>query len=447
MTALLHRTLGVTPPLVSHGEGTWLVGRDGTRYLDASGGAAVSCLGHGHPRVVAAIQEQVARLPFAHTSFFTNEPAEALAQRLVSIAPPGFGQGRAAFVGSGSEAMEMALKLVRQHWVERGQPERTRFISRRMSYHGNTLGALSIGGHPARRAIYEPLLAPASHVSPCHPYRFRDPGESDVAYARRLAEELDAEILRLGPGTVAAFVAETIVGATLGCVVPVPGYFERIREVCDRHGVLLVTDEVMCGMGRTGAWLAIADEGVTADVIIVAKGLGAGYQPIGAVLAAERVIAPIAAGSASLAHGHTYMSHAVACAGALAVLDVIEEEQLLGRVRSQGEVLRAALVDRCGEHPNVGDIRGRGLLMALELVADRGTKRPFPRESGLASRIKTGALANGLICYPSNGTADGTDGDHVLLAPPYTITDDEIVQLVDRLDATLAETLPVERAA
>jgi adenosylmethionine-8-amino-7-oxononanoate aminotransferase len=333
--------------------------------------------------------------------------------------------------------MEVALKLARQHFVERGETARSHFIARRMSYHGNTLGALAIGGHLRRREMYTPMLMPVSHVAPCHAYRFRRDDESERDYGRRVADELEAEILRVGPRRVAAFVAEPVVGATLGCVPAVEGYFARIRKICDEHGVLFIADEVMCGMGRTGAMFAIEHDGVRPDIITLAKGLGAGYLPIGATMASERVIGALEAGSGALANGHTYMSHAVACAAALAVLECIERDGLLGRVRTQGTKLRTALERRFGAHPHVGDIRGRGLFLALELVEDRKSKRPFPRSRKLAESVRTTALQRGLVCYPSSGSADGERGDHVLLAPPFILTDAQVDEIVDKLDAAL----------
>jgi adenosylmethionine-8-amino-7-oxononanoate aminotransferase len=433
--------MATTPALAAAGDGCYLIDSEGRRYLDASGGAAVSSLGHSQPDVIAAIQRQVAQMAYAHTSFFTNDPVERLAAKLVALAPAGFGAGRVAFVGSGSEAMEVALKLARQHFVERGEMQRTHFIARRMSYHGNTLGALSVGGHFQRRAIYAPMLMPVSHVAPCYAYRFRGAGESEAAYGRRVADELDAEIRRIGPQRVAAFVAEPVAGATLGCVPAVDGYFSRIREICDAHGVLFIADEVMCGMGRTGTLFAIEHDRVCPDIVTLGKGLGAGYLPIGATMASERVVRPLEQGTGALANGHTYMSHAVACAGALAVLECIERDHLLDHVRAQGARLRAALDERFGDRPHVGDIRGRGLFLALELVEDRSSRRPFPRQRKLAESIRTAAMARGLICYPSSGTADGENGDHVLLAPPYIVNDREIDEIVDKLDAALAAAL------
>ncbi|HTC07970.1 MAG TPA: aspartate aminotransferase family protein [Acetobacteraceae bacterium] len=440
-SAVLHRSLHTTLPEVVAGEGAWLIDSVGRRYLDASGGAAVSCLGHSHPDVIAAIQAQVGRIAFAHTGFFTNAPAERLAARLIERAPAGFGTGRVAFVGSGSEAMEVALKLARQYQVERGESGRSHFIARQMSYHGNTLGALAVGGNPGRRVMYAPMLMEVSHIAPCHAYRFRAEGETEFAYGQRVANELETAILRVGPDRVAAFVAEPVVGATLGCVPAVSGYFQRIREICDQYGVLLIADEVMCGMGRTGTWFASEQEGVCPDIITVAKGLGAGYQPLGAVLARESVVAAIADGSGALANGHTYMSHAVACAAGEAVIGAVERADLLANVRRQGATLRTMLDERFAQHPHVGDIRGRGLMLAIELVEDRASKAPFPRRLRLAETIRQVAQDNGLICYPSAGSADGQSGDHVLLAPPYTVTDAELAVCVDRLSASIGQVL------
>jgi adenosylmethionine-8-amino-7-oxononanoate aminotransferase len=446
-SAIFHRDLRREPRTAVRGEGVYLWDADGRRYIDASGGAAVSCLGHAHPAVTAAICAQVEQLEFVHSSFFTNAPAEALAARLIAGAPRGFENGRVMFLGSGSEAMEAALKLARQYHLERGEPARGTFIARNMSYHGNTLGALAVGGHAGRRATYAPLLMRAEFVSPCFAYRFREDGEDDGAYVARLAGELAERIETLGPETVAAFVAEPIVGATIGSVPPVAGYFRAMRAVCDRYGVLLIADEVMCGMGRTGSLFAIADEGVCPDIITIAKGLGAGYQPIGAVLASGRVVDAVAAGSGMLANGHTYMGHAVACAAAAAVLEVFERDALLGEVRRKGAVLEEMLRERFGDHPHVGDIRGRGLFWSIELVSDRTTKRPFAAAGGLAARLKASALEAGLVCYPSSGTADGVAGDHVLLAPPFTIAAAQLAEVCDILADTIAREIQPALAA
>ncbi len=438
MSYVLHRTLAAELPVAVRGDGPYIIDADGRRYLDASGGAAVSCLGHSHPKVIAAIAEQAGTLAFAHTGFFTTEPFERLAEHLVTRAPEGI--ARAGLLCGGSEAVEAAIKLARQYWIERGEPSRSIVISRELSYHGNTIGALSVSGNLARRTIYEPYLFDESRfVAPCYPYRHKRDDESDEAYGLRAANQLEAAIFEVGPRRVAAFVAEPVVGATAGCLVPAPGYFARVREICDRHDVLFVADEIMCGVGRTGTLFAVEQEGVTPDIITVAKGLGAGYQPVGAVLASAKVVDAVERGTGSVAHGHTYMGHAVAAAAALAVLRAIEEEDLLSNVRRMGERLERGLRERFGEHPHVGDVRGRGLFWALELVEDRAEKRPFDPSLGVNARVKRTAMRNGMICYPSGGTADGTRGDHVLLAPPYIVDESHVDEIVETLDATLDE--------
>ncbi len=435
MSRVLHRSGGM-PPVAVGGEGVMLRLADGREIIDGSGGAAVACLGHGNARVAAAIGRQAATLAYAHTGFFTSEPAEALADLILEGSPGGL--SHAWFCSSGSEGTEAALKLARQYFVEIGQPARTRFIARRQSYHGNTLGALAAGGNMARRVVYEPILAEAfSHVSPCFAYRFQNEGESDAAYVDRLAAELEAEFARLGPETVAAFIAEPMVGATAGCVPALAGYFERVRAICDRHGALLILDEVMCGMGRTGTMHAWEQEGVVPDLQIIAKGLGGGYQPIGGILIAAKIVAGVAAGSGAFLHGHTYQAHPVACAGALEVQRIIREDGLLANVRAMGTRLEAALMDRFGNHAHVGDIRGRGLFQAIELVADRASKRVFDPALKLHERVKRAALERGLAVYPMGGTIDGRQGDHVLIAPPYIVTAGEIDMIVDRLGAAV----------
>ncbi|ULB12011.1 aspartate aminotransferase family protein [Cereibacter azotoformans] len=431
-------TRGSLPTAVA-GDGCYLVDAEGRRYLDGSGGAAVSCLGHSNARVRAALHDQLDRMAFAHTGFFTSEPAERLADRLAAAAPEGI--ERVYLVSGGSEAVEASLKLARQYFTELGQPQRHRVIARRQSYHGNTLGALAAGGNEWRRAQFAPLLVETSHISPCYEYRGRAEGESPEAYGLRVADELEAEIRRLGPETVMAFVAEPVVGATAGAVPAVPGYLRRIREICDRHGVLLILDEVMCGMGRTGHLFACAEDGVAPDMITIAKGLGAGYQPIGALLVQGRIYQAIADGSGFFQHGHTYMGHAMAAAAANAVLDEIEARDLLSAVRRQGERLDALLHERLGQHPHVGDIRGRGLFRGVELVADRGTKAPFDPALKLHARVKAEAFAAGLICYPMGGTIDGVRGDHILLAPPFIISDAEIGELVEKLTSAIDRAL------
>lgn len=431
-------TRGTLPTAVA-GDGCYIVDAQGRRYLDGSGGAAVSCLGHSDAGVRAALHEQIDRLAFAHTGFFTSEPAERLADRLCAAAPAGI--DRVYLLSGGSEAVEAALKLARQYFLEIGEPQRHRIIARRQSYHGNTLGALAAGGNAWRRAQFAPLLVEVSHIAPCYDYRDRRDGESPEAYGLRAAQELEAEILRLGPETVMAFIAEPVVGATAGAVPAVPGYLRRIREICDAHGVLLILDEVMCGMGRTGHLFACQEDGVAPDMITIAKGLGAGYQPIGALLTQGRIYDAIAAGSGFFQHGHTYMGHPMAAAAANAVLDAIEGRGLLARVRTQGEKLDAALRARLGQHPHVGDIRGRGLFRGVELVADRETKAPFDPAARLHAHIKAHAMEAGLICYPMGGTIDGVRGDHILLAPPFIIEDVQIEELTDKLATAIDRAL------
>jgi adenosylmethionine-8-amino-7-oxononanoate aminotransferase len=431
MSHVMHRGGASDLPIAVGGDGCYLLDSTGRRYLDASGGAAVSCLGHGHPRVIAAIQEQVDRLAFAHTSFFTNAAMEELADILIADAPPGM--ATAYFASGGSEAVEAALKLARQYFVERDEPQRRHFIARRQSYHGNTLGALAVGGNAWRRALFSPHLIETHHIAPCYAYRDRRSDESDAAYGERVADELEAKIVELGAETVIGFVAETIVGATAGVVPPVPGYFTRIREICDRHGILLILDEVMCGMGRTGTLHACTQEKVAPDIMTIAKGLGGGYQPIGAMLASASIAQTIQRGSGFFQHGHTYMGHATACAAALAVQRTIKEDRLLDAVQLRGGELMAALDERFGNHHHVGDLRGRGLFIGLELVADRANKVPFHPDLKLHARVKREAMARGLMCYPAGGTIDGLRGDHVLLAPPYIIRSNEIGELVDKL--------------
>jgi adenosylmethionine-8-amino-7-oxononanoate aminotransferase len=345
---------------------------------------------------------------------------------------------RVWFTGSGSEAIEAALKLARQSHLERGDSGRTRIIARRLSYHGNTLGALAAGGSEWRRVPYAPMLIDVSLVDPCFEYRFAEPGERPADYGRRAADSLEQEIIRLGPETIIAFVAETVVGATAGAVPPVPGYFQRIREICDRHGILLILDEVMCGSGRTGTFLSCEQD----DVVPDRKGLGAGYQPIGAVVCTSEVYDAVASGSGALKHGQTYNAHPVGCAAALAVQKVIRDEALLGRVEEAGAGMMQRLKARFGNHPNIGDIRGRGLLLAMELVADRETKAPFDPALALHERAKVDAFARGLLIYPGGGTIDGRSGDHILLAPPYNVVDNELETIVDLLAETVDAVLP-----
>ena len=435
MTHVFHRHLRHAPPIAVSASGMTIRDAAGRDYLDASGGAAVSSLGHGHPDVIAAMHAQIDQLAYAHTSFFTTEVAEALADELIRGAPAGM--SHAYLVSGGSEAVEAALKMARQYFVEIGQPQRTHFIARRQSYHGNTLGALAVGGNEWRRAPFAPLLVPATHVAPCYPYREQRADETPQAYGQRLADELEAAIVAQGPERVIAFVAETVGGATAGVLTPVPGYFKAVREVCDRHGVLLILDEVMCGMGRTGTLYASEQEGIVPDLVTIAKGLGGGYQPVGAVLAQQRIVDAMSPGSGFFQHGHTYLGHPVACAAALAVQQVIRRDGLLAKVRDDGLAFGAMLAGALGDHPNVGDIRGRGFFWGIELVADRAAKAPFDPALRLHAHIKQEAMAQGLLCYPFGGTVDGRQGDHVLLAPPFIASRAELEEIAARLASAI----------
>ena len=428
------------PPLALSGEGCYLFDASGRRYFDGSGGAAVSCLGHGDPEVIEAVKIQVEKLAFAHTGFFTSEPAEKLADLLIANAPGDL--DRVLFVSGGSEANEAAIKLARQYFVEKGETNRRFLIARRQSYHGNTLGALAVGGNQWRRKQFSPLLVDVSHISPCFEYADRSPAESTFDYGQRVAQELEDEILRLGTDSVIAFLAEPVVGATAGAVPAVEGYFTRIREICDRYGVLLILDEVMCGMGRTGHLFACEADNVTPDIACIAKGLGAGYQPIGAMLCSSEIYRTIEEGSGFFQHGHTYLGHPVATAAGCAVLEAILSRDLVSRVRTMGERLDKALKDQFSEHAHVGDIRGRGLFRGIELVADKVSKSPFAPEKRLAAGIKKAAFEQGLICYPMSGTRDGVNGDHILLAPPFIIEDDQIDEVVTKLDTAISSCLP-----
>ncbi len=439
MTHILHRQIGGTLPVAVGGSGIEIVDSTGKRYLDASGGAAVSCLGHGHPAVTRALQEQLDRLAYAHTGFFTTDVAERLGDRLIEDAPKGL--SHAYLVSGGSEAIEASLKMARQYFTERGETGRRHVIARRQSYHGNTLGALAAGGNAWRRAPFSPLLIETHHIDPCFAYRFQQPGESDEAYGLRAANLLEEKILELGAGTVLAFVAETVVGATSGAVPPAPGYFKRIREICDRHGVLLILDEVMCGMGRTGTLHACEQEGIAPDLMTIAKGLGGGYEPIGAVLLGKHIYETFATGSGFFQHGHTYMGHPMACAAGLAVQETIRRDNLLANVKTMGALLQRRLSERFGNHPHVGDIRGRGLFQAVELVEDRSTREPFDPARKLHAKVKKAAMARGLMVYPMGGTIDGQRGDHVLLAPPFIVTEEQIGDIVDRLGRAIDDAL------
>lgn len=440
MTHLLHRTIRSRPPLAVAGDGLILTLSDGRRIIDASGGAAVACLGHGDKRIAGAIARQAEKMAYAHTGFFSSEPAEALAELLVGHAPGGL--THAFFVSDGSVAMESALKLARQYHVERGEPQRVHYVSRRQSYHGNLFGTLAASGHAARRSIYEDVLPRNfSQVSPCFPYRHQHENETDDEYVSRLINEIEDEFIHVGPEKVIAFIAEPVVGATSGCVAATPGYFAAVRDICDKYGVLLILDEIMCGMGRTGTTHAWEQEDVVPDIQAVAKGLGGGYQPIGGILVSGRVIDILDGGTGAFVHGHTYQAHPVACAGALEVQRIIQEQQLVSSVRRLGEDLESCLKTKFEAHPHVGDIRGRGLFWALEFVKDKKERTPFPAQKHICECVRDAALDHGVGVYSGAGTADGYVGDHILIAPPYISTPQDIDEIVDRISRAVADIL------
>ncbi|MDQ2090232.1 aspartate aminotransferase family protein [Marimonas arenosa] len=440
MSHVFPRHMKTHPPKAVAGDGCYLIDAAGKRYFDGSGGAAVSCLGHSDAGVRKAVKDQIDKLAFAHTGFFTSDPAEELADMLAARAPGGL--GRVYFVSGGSEAVEAALKLARQYYLEIGQPDRRHIIARKQSYHGNTLGALAAGGNEWRREPFAPLLIETTLVPACYAYRGQAEGESLEEYGRRTADELEAAILKLGPETVMCFIAETVGGATAGAITPAPGYFARIREICDKYGVLLILDEVMCGMGRTGSLFACEQEGISPDIVTIAKGLGAGYQPIGAMLCSNEIYGAIEHGTGFFQHGHTYLGHAAAAACGVAVLKAFEERDLIANVRDKGAKLRVALESEVGQHPHVGDIRGRGLFLGVEFVVDRATKAPFDPSLGIAGKLKKAAFEAGLICYPMSGTIDGRRGDHVLLAPPFIMDDTHVDEIVTKLSTAMAQVLP-----
>ena len=439
MTKVFHRHSRKDPPVAVSGEGCYLYDAAGKAYLDGSGGAAVSCLGHGDRDVIEAVKAQMDSLAFAHTGFFSSAPAEELADLLIAHAPAGM--SHVYFVSGGSEAVEAALKLARQYAVEKGETARHRVIARHQSYHGNTLGALAAGGNLWRRQAFDPMLIDTVHIDPCYAYRGQREDETAEDYGLRMADQLETEINRLGAENVLAFIAEPVVGATLGAVPAEKGYFQRIRDICDRHGVLLILDEVMCGMGRTGHFFATEADAISPDIITIAKGLGGGYQPIGAMLCSQTIFDTIRDGSGFFQHGHTYLGHPAACAAGLAVTRKLTDPAMMPQVRGRGEMLTAALEERFGQHPHIGNIRGRGLFQGMEFVADRESKTPFAPEAGFHRRFKQAAFDAGLICYPMGGTIDGRHGDHVLLAPPFIISEDQIGEMVDKLDTALKETV------
>jgi len=437
MSQVFYRSPKTRYPIANRADGVYIFDEQGKRYLDGSGGAAVSCLGYNHPTVIAAIKAQLDQVPFAHSAFFTNQPQETLAQGLADKFPEQ--DARVYFLSGGSEANETALKLVRQYWLSQKRDTKYKIISREQSYHGNTLGALSVSGNAQRRVTYGPMLQDWPRIAPCYSYRHQQPGESAEQYARRAADELEKTILSADPDTVAAFIAEPIVGATLGVVAAEAGYFQRIREICDQYDVLLILDEVMCGAGRAGTYFAFEHDSIVPDIVTLAKGLGAGYQPLGATICRAFIHDSIVAAHGSFAHGHTYIGHATACAAGVAVMQIIDEQKLLPTILTTGESIRSALRNQFSDHPFVGDIRGRGMFIGIELVRDRDTRHTFNNGTELAGRLKQLAMTNGLIIYPGSGSVDGKAGTHILLAPPYIYQNNHVDELVEKLATVLDE--------
>ncbi|HKW87231.1 MAG TPA: aspartate aminotransferase family protein [Candidatus Acidoferrales bacterium] len=418
------------------GDGCFIFTADGRRILDASGGAAVVSIGHGVESVARAMAAQAREIAYVHSSQFLSRAASELAGRLLALAPRNFrespdGPGRVFFTSGGSEATETALKLCRQYFLERGEPSRTQFISRWQSYHGSTLGALAVSGNIKRRTPFAPLLRDWPHIHPCYCYRcplgLRYP---DCRVA--CADELDAEISRQTSGSVAAFIVEPVSGATLGAVAPPDNYMQRIAAICRQRQILLIADEVMTGIGRTGKAFAVDHWGIEPDIILVGKGIASGYAPLGAVLASGRIARAIEEGSGAFLHGFTYSAHPVATAAGLAVLDYIAEKKLISRAAATGEELRTAL-EPLRQIPIVGDVRGLGLLLGIEFVRDAKSREPFPAENGIAGRIYDAALARGVLTYPIQGCVDGSRGDHIVLAPPFVISAEEIRFLAEKL--------------
>ena len=441
-TRVFYRNPFADYPMVARGEGAYLIDKKGKKYLDACGGAVVSSIGHGVKEVVDALKAQLDSVEFAHTSQFTNPAQEELAGLLAELAPGGI--NHAYFVSGGSEAVESAIKMARAYWVQMGRPEKWMVIGREQSYHGNTLGALAAGGNPWRRALYEPMLYQRPRVAPCFCYRC--PFNKDPAHcALECAEDLERAILEVGPEKVSAFIAEPVVGATAGALVPHDGYFRRIREICDRYDILLIADEVMTGMGRTGKWFAMRHWGVVPDMICLAKGLAAGYVPIGATLVHDRIVDTFHNRRNVFQHGHTYMGHPLAAAAGVAVIRYIKQHGLIEKSEKMGEELMRRLREALGAHPNVGDIRGKGLFIGVEFVADRATKAPLEPELGFARLLGDTAFGLGLIVYPMSGTIDGRHGDHVLIAPPFVITKAQTGRLVELLVKALDQSLATLR--
>ncbi len=435
-TPLFSRNFRKQYPVAVGGEGSWIIDSGGRRYLDASGQAAVVSIGHGVPEIGAAMAEQSSRIAFVHTSQFHSEPAEKLAARVLAMAPRNFhGGGRVYFTSGGSESTETAIKLVRQYFLETKQTSRYRIVSRNQSYHGSTLGAMSISGNVGRRAPYAPLIQEWGHVAPCFCYHCPF-GKTYPECNLACADDLDTFIRANDSSTVAAFIFEPVVGATLGAAPAVDGYTARIAEICRKHDILLIADEVMTGMGRTGKPFASLHWSLEPDILLTGKGIASGYAPLAAVLVAPRVAEAFEKGTGAFMHGFTYQSHPVATATGNAVFDYLEAHKLFERVIPAGETLRKAL-SVLESHPHVGQVRGLGLLQGVEFVKDKAAREPFPKEAGISEKICQAALEKNVLTYPSQGTVNGIDGDHILLAPPFIVTSQECQLIADALQFAL----------
>lgn len=440
MSALFPRNFKKSFPTAVRGDGCWIIDSEGRRYLDASGQAAVINIGHGVRKIANAMAAQAQNIAFAHTTQFHSEPAEKLAARLLAFAPSNFKNGRVYFTSGGSEATETAIKLARQFHLESGAPKRFRVLSRRQSYHGSTLGAMSVSGNVARRAPYAPLLAEWGHIAPC--FCFHCPFDKTYPSCNvACADDLDALLAANDPDAVAAFFFEPVVGATLGAAVPPGGYAQRVAEICKSRGILLIADEIMSGMGRTGMPFAVQHWNVEPDLILVGKGIAGGYAPLGAVLVSGRIAAAFERGSGTFQHGFTYQAHPVSTAAGNAVLDYVETHKLFDRVAKIGAELRDVLAP-LALHPHVGEIRGLGLLLGVEFVKEKSGREPFPREENIAEKIRQAALAQNLLVYPSQGCVDGSRGDHILLAPPFVLSSAECWTLASGLESSLAQVFP-----
>ncbi|KAH7417554.1 adenosylmethionine-8-amino-7-oxononanoate aminotransferase [Cadophora sp. MPI-SDFR-AT-0126] len=436
--ALLHRSLVTRPHTVVSASGSYLYLLDGRQILDACGGAAVSIIGHGDPEVTAAVLSQMQKVSYVHTTIYTTSATEDLAHFLLHD-PTSSSQHhleKAYFTGSGSEANDSAMKLARQYFVEKGDLNRTIFVARRQGFHGSTVGAMSVSANVARKVQFEGVLTLPNvvHVAPAYAYQYKLDGETEMDYSKGLVRELDEEFQRLGPENVIAFFAETVVGATTGCVPAPNGYFSGVRTVCDKYGILLILDEVMCGMGRTGTPFAFEQENVVPDIVSIGKGLGGGYAPIAGILVGKKVVDVLRNGTGAFNHGHTYQAHPISCAAALAVQKIVRREKMVEQCWKSGKVLEQTLRDRLGDCKYVGDIRGRGLFWGVEFVKNRETREPFPKEVGFGQRLQRKVFDLGVALYPGTGTVDGVKGDHILISPPYNVSPKELELIVDTLE-------------